>query len=338
MNIQNYFYTFEKQLDKFPSNKNYIALYKGFKDFMEADVHPEIKIITTRLDDTIYLNDHSDKHINMVIEKVSQLLGEDGCKNISAYELFFLLVAIQIHDAGHIITGRDGHEKASEVFLSMFNKYTVSAIERKVIRKIAEAHSGKKDPIGKLENEMDVSGQKVRTRLLAALLRFGDELADGNSRASSFALDLDKIPELSRLFHVFSRCLDTFNASPDSGTIDMSFCIGKNYAKEIFKKQTKSGITDMYLIDEIYIRSIKTYTECLYYNRFVPDKLRISVVNVKIHFLNEQGDDYYDPIFYRLEEKGYPQIISENIFELSDELKRDGNELTGLYISSIIKD
>lgn len=337
MTIQDYFYTLENHLDKFPSKRNYIALYKEFKDFMDSQVHPEIKTVTTRLNDTIYLNDHSDKHVSMVIEKISQLLGDDISTYISEYELFFLLTAIQIHDAGHIIQGRNGHEKAAGTFLDIFNKYAISAIERQVIRKIAEAHSGKNDPIGKLENDY-VSGQKVQARLLAALLRFGDELADGNSRAASFALDLDKIPADSRLFHVFSRCLDTFNASSDSGSVDMSFCIGKNYLKERFKKTTKSGETEIYLIDEIYIRSIKTYTECLYYNRFVPEKLRMSVVNVKINFLNEHGDEYYDPISYRLKEKGYPQVISENIFDLADTLRRDDNNLTGSYICSKIND
>lgn len=338
MTIQDYFYSLEGRLEEFPSEKNYIALYKEFKYFMDTQVHPEIKAITTRMDETIYLNDHSEKHVNMVIEKVSQLLGDNPCAYISPYELFFLLIAIQIHDAGHFIKGRDGHEKEAGIFLDMFNKYSISSIEHRVMKKIAEAHSGKKDPIGQLESETDVSGKKVHPRLLAALLRFGDELADGNSRASSLALDLDEIPGKSRLFHVFSRCLDTFQASPDSSSVDMRFCIGKNYAKEIFKKDTKTGEVEVYLVDEIYTRSIKTYTECLYYNRFVPDKLRMSVVDVKINFLNEHGDEYYEPISYRLEEKGYPQVISENIFDLSDSLSRDGNRLTGSYISSTIKD
>ena len=238
MTLQDYFYALEAgHLDAFPSGRNYIALYKEFKDFMDRQVHPEVKAITTRLNEVIYLNDHSDKHVTMVMEKVSQLLGNDPATYISPYELFFLLTAIQIHDAGHLIQGREGHEKEAGAFLDIFNKYAISSIERRVMRKIAEAHSGKNDPIGNLESEMDVAGKKVKARFLAALLRFGDELADGNCRASSYALDIDKIPAKSRLFHVFSRCLDTFNASSDSGSVDMEFCIGKNYAKEIFKKE-----------------------------------------------------------------------------------------------------
>ena len=38
-----------------------------------------------------------------------------------------------------------------------------------------------------------ISGHDVRIRELAALLRFGDELADENSRASSYLLKKDLI-------------------------------------------------------------------------------------------------------------------------------------------------
>ena len=337
MTIQDYFYSIENKPDEFPSGNNYVANYKAFKSFMDEQVHPEVKTMTSRLAEKIYLNDHSSKHVEMVNNKISQIIEPHGFDYITGYEYFLLLTAIQIHDAGHIINGRADHAETSKRFIEFYNKYSVSAIERKIIAKIASAHSGKNDPIGQLEVSTLLSGKTVRPRLLAALLRLGDELSDENSRASSYLLDIERIPEYSRLFHVFSRCLDTYSASTNSGTIHMHFYINKQYATEVFKKKKGSSEELVYLIDEIYIRSTKAFTECLYYNRFVPDGLRFRTINVDIDFLEDNGEDYYPAISYRLEETGYPSNVSEDIFALvNDQLIRDGNKLTGQYINSIL--
>lgn len=339
MTIQDYFYSLEHKDDEFPRGVNYVSNYKAFKAFMDQEIHPEIKTVTSRLDDEIYLNDHSTKHVEMVILKISQILEAPniGFNYISGYEYFLLLSAAQIHDAGHIINGRDGHAEAGKKFLEYYNIYSISSIERKIIMRIAAAHSGKHDPIGNLENSTPISGLIVRPRLLASLLRLGDEFADENSRASSYLLDLDKIPEYSRLFHVFSRCLDTYRAYSQSGTIHMHFCVNKHYATEVFKKKKENSYDEVYLIDEIYTRSMKAFTECLYYNRFVPEELRFRTINVTIEFLENSGDDYLDSISYRLEEKGYLQVVTEDIFALAESrLVRNGNRLTGEYIKSIL--
>ena len=187
MNLEEYFET--KNSQDFPSEKDYVAIYRTFKQFMNSEIHNEVKAITTRLDNTVYLNDHSANHVKMVMVKVSSILKD--CSYLTPYECFILLVAIQIHDAGHIFNGRDGHEKSGRYLLENLN---VDTIERKIIGDIAKAHSGKNDPIGNLPYKTSISGHDVRIRELAALLRFGDELADENSRASSYLLKKDLIP------------------------------------------------------------------------------------------------------------------------------------------------
>jgi hypothetical protein len=202
MNLEEYFET--KNSQDFPSEKDYVAIYRTFKQFMNSEIHNEVKAITTRLDNTVYLNDHSANHVKMVMVKVSSILKD--CSYLTPYECFILLVAIQIHDAGHIFNGRDGHEKSGRYLLENLN---VDTIERKIIGDIAKAHSGKNDPIGNLPYKTSISGHDVRIRELAALLRFGDELADENSRASSYLLKKDLIPEDSKLYHAFSEVCTT---------------------------------------------------------------------------------------------------------------------------------
>ncbi len=41
---------------------------------MNSEIHNEVKAITTRLDNTVYLNDHSANHVKMVMVKVSSIL------------------------------------------------------------------------------------------------------------------------------------------------------------------------------------------------------------------------------------------------------------------------
>ena len=52
MNLEEYFET--KNSQDFPSEKDYVAIYRTFKQFMNSEIHNEVKAITTRLDNTVY--------------------------------------------------------------------------------------------------------------------------------------------------------------------------------------------------------------------------------------------------------------------------------------------
>lgn len=342
MTLEEYFYTFEDKLDNFPGKHNYVSAYKTFKDFMDKEVHKETKAMTLVIDEgDIYLNDHSADHIQMVIEKVSKILwsGNVQIVELNALECFILLSAIQIHDAGHVIGGREHHEYNAKEFLKEYNSYVVGSPEKKIIYEIARAHSGKDDPIGKLPQSEDISNFSVRMRLLAALLRLGDEMADEASRASAFLYEQNKIIKGSRLFHAFSISLNSFLPHVDTQEIRMKFNLNKSRCCEIFKKPTKEGELDTYLLDEIYVRTLKTFHECLYYNRFVSDKIRLNSVNVTIEFYDdEKFDTFFDAIGYRLEEKGYPRLQEENVYAIcGKDLERDGSKLSGEFVKNNMK-
>lgn len=325
---------------EFPNHVDYVAMYKSFKNFMNQEIHKEIKTMTSKFNPNVYLNDHSAEHVQMVIEKISAILYTVGFDFLSKYEIFILLIGTHIHDAGHIFQGRLGHEKMGKKLLKELPKYISSSIERIAIQKIAQAHSGKDDPIGALESSMRISGEEIRMRMLAALIRIGDELADGKSRGSNYLLDNGLIPNESQLFHAFSSCLDTFEPITESHEIEMVFCLNKNHVNTQYSKPLHDDKTEsIFLIDEIYIRTMKTFCECLYYNRFVPEELKLTTVSVKIHFIDEEElEEFFESISYRIKEIGYPQLMSNDIFALcSHDLQRDGIKLTGENIMNIIK-
>lgn len=339
MTLEEYFYSFEDKPDRFPGKHNYVSAYKSFKDFMNNNVHKEIKSITMVKDDgTIYLNDHSAEHVQMVMEKVSRILwsGDTPVVTLEPFECFILLSAIQIHDAGHVVNGRVDHAKNSKEFLKKYD-YIVGSPEKKIIYDIARAHSGKDDPIGKIAQPEVISDFQIRTRMLAALLRLGDEMADETSRASRYLFEENQIIEGSRLFHAFSLSLISFLPHIDSHEVRMKFNLNKNRCNELFKKQNKDGVADTYLLDEIYERTFKTFHECLYYNRFVPDTIRLNTVNVTVDFYDEDFEPFFSSIKYRLEEKGYPHVHEGNIYALCGmDLERDGQKLNGEYVKSKI--
>ena len=105
----------------------------------------------------------------------------------------------------------------------------------------------------------------MRIRELAALLRFGDELADETVvRTSLLAKKGLNNLRICKLYHAFSESLYNFNPDKESHCIQMGFSLTKNQVQNRYKK----GESSIYLLDEIYTRTFKTFQECLYYNRF----------------------------------------------------------------------
>ena len=89
----------------FPIGKNYLNEYKSLKDkFIE--IQKEVEVGATLKDGTV-LTDHGPNHIIRVIQIVSYLLKSD--LNFTCYEIYILLIAIQIHDIGNLL-GRENHE------------------------------------------------------------------------------------------------------------------------------------------------------------------------------------------------------------------------------------
>lgn len=329
-NIESWF--LGRRESDFPDKRDYVAKYRAIKEYISINIHPEIKVIVKEYAPESLLNDHGERHINKVIEKVTDLLNDSNIE-LTPYETFFLLLAIQIHDAGHIINGRSEHEKNAKKIIATFDNSLISTPEKKYISAIACAHSGKKNPIGKLHTEdmVFIFSNNVRIKLLASLLRLADELADDFTRTSVFLREQDLILEESIIFHEFSACLDSCKALTKSKEIKMVFYLEEKHVTKSLKKKGK----DCYLIDEIYERTLKTFTECLYCNRFLPESASINTVSVEINFLTIEGDDFLASISYRIEEQDYPTFPENyNIFSFCpNDLQDNGVYMTGEYIN-----
>lgn len=344
--IEDYFKSIN-ELSKhiFPHDDRYVTRYNYLSNQLNLWIHPFVVKGGMSIDGG-YLNDHGPDHILKVIFRATQLINKSEII-LSEYEIYMLLTAIHIHDVGNII-GRQGHEINS---LEIINKFGTAAghdrIEWDCIFEIAEAHGGNpKDKISDLTTEQ-ILDFPVRKRLLAAILKLADELAEDRTRASRFQLENDMIPELAELYHKYSFCLHSTHIDLSARQINLSFDVEENDLCKTFKKTIKEDgrdvIKEVYLIDEIYERTYKTHLERMYCMRFTRPHLEIDKIRVDIQITTNIKDtrnrSIKKHITYDIGEVGYPSISFDGIFSICPKLKEfKGDVLCQLSHSHTLTD
>ena len=284
------------------------------------------------------LTDHGPEHVRTVINRASQLVRTNRC-DLSHYEVYLLLAAIQLHDVGNI-KGRKMHQiTASEVAEWLGPSIGRDAIQRRTIVQVAAAHtagdSEKKDTIGKLANERFILNKRVRPRLLAAILRFADELADDRARSSRFLHETDNVPTSSEVFHAYAYALHSVVVNHESREVELHFEMDSDRSM----RELGKGDTQVYLLDEIFDRSVKLHLERTYAMSFMRDWISIDAIRVFVEVYGD-GLDPKEKIGYRLADRGYPEEPAEGIYSLAPELSsfRDwgGLKVTGSALASRI--
>ncbi|MEA4982113.1 MAG: hypothetical protein VB066_05280 [Paludibacter sp.] len=178
------------------------ASYINARTYILSNITKEIKGVDKGL------TDHSEDHLAHVMSRAFDLI-EDCLNQFSAIELYILCHVIILHDVGNI-HGRKHHTKTiSTVYNSIRNNDPKYSQERIVVLKIAGAHGGKtknndNDTIVELDENSSVYNSIIRPRILASILRFADELAEGYCRTSSYLLSKQLYPVESRIYHYYA--------------------------------------------------------------------------------------------------------------------------------------
>jgi len=323
---------------KFPFNGSvdYRLRYRNIKEYMDNKIHPLVEISAYKIDE-MQLTKHGTEHIDTVIQKATELLDIEGIE-LTPYEVYLLLVAIQIHDSGHIISGRKKHEKfTAEIIQGMTILLGDETAEKRVIFQIAEAHGGytddgNKDKLSLLKTSDRILNQPVKIQLLASILRLSDELADDFTRSTSDP----NVEKCSEVYHKYASSLHNVEVDHTGKQINLTFCLEKENVLKKFGKQSE----EVFLIDEIFERVFKTYIETVYCQRFLPHPLSFDTVYAKIEFIDKDSlVNYLDPISLKLTEKGYPKLAAKSVYEICPEdLKYQNNGfITGQLIQEIVK-
>lgn len=319
----------------FPSGRDYNKAYLMVEDYLNENVHPDV-VICASITDGGLLNDHGVDHVKMVIERAGQLLLTKSATPLSAYEVFMLLCAIHVHDVGNI-TGRADHERRNGGIVKELRTYlNHNQLEIETFRRIAELHGGKfEGSIDKLSNInefAEVNSTTIRFRALAAILKFADELADDHTRGNRRILESGKMPKGSEVYHKYSLALNTVRILPDESYVKLKYFLKVEDINRTWGKQTKDGIIDVYLLDEIYDRTKKMHRERVYCGRFTRGLVEIASISVEIEVYKDDADHgmkLKESISYRLEETGYPKECS--IFSISN--LDQSNYLSGQHLA-----
>jgi hypothetical protein len=311
------------------ANRSYFDRYKALSDKLHADFHPNVMAGSMVVDGGV-LTDHGSEHIKTVIQRASLLLdyeGIHGGAKLSPYEIYLLLTAIHFHDIGNIL-GRDNHAKKIDQMMDAVDSHLGDHAERKCIRNIAAAHGGEinddKDTISYLSQSEPLYGQDVRPQLLAAILRFADELADDRLRANRILQTLRVIPKESEVYHKYASCLQSVMVRPEDKLVELCFEIHLNDLTKKFGKKIPGDTIEVHLIDEIFSRTVKMHLERMYCNRYMfpTDQYMSPIVDIReisvaIEFTkdNEHLGEQLPNIAYRLEERGYPRMDIEGLYQ-----------------------
>lgn len=143
--------------------------------------------------------DHSQGHIENVLDNVGKLVGFDlpakGHEYLNAADGYCLCLSVLFHDVG-MVFGRREHEKNVVKVYNWVRKGDPRlSQERSIIMRAVGAHSGttetgSRDTIGQLSPTDHFKGECIHLQEIAAILRFADELAEGPQRTSAFMKDL----------------------------------------------------------------------------------------------------------------------------------------------------
>lgn len=302
-----------------PIPHDYAQTYGTVLQLLRSDVYKAIDVGLSAFSTKpgIY-SLHDSAHFDEVVRKASEIAycpaNGNGSEGLKPYELFVLLLAIRVHDAGNY-SGRGGHEKRCHKVLSDVAEKLLphTTHEVQVIAEIAAAHGGElpggnKDTIGALAPTAYVGSVEIRSQRIAALVRIADELAENSQRTFPCLLRAGLIPIHNQIYHRYAEALKAnFIQRDDAGvTVKLNFVIAHEVAKVKFGKEDEK----VYLIDEIRQRLRKMNQERVYCNQFLAPKERITsiVVDVKIEGKAAGPAAYTGHILLR--DEGYPSNLA----------------------------
>lgn len=302
-----------KEIIEFPTNaEDLVENYINLERVLNKDWHKDTNLGAAVSGDGL-LTDHGVGHINDVMAHAAMILGKN-IKKMYGYEIYLLMLAIHFHDLGNIEGREDHEEKILEIMQKMGEALPLDLVEKQFIAAIASAHGGyadgDKDTIYYINMGDSCNGVKARPRLLAAILRFADELSDDFNRVNYKGI---AVPDGNRVYHEYSKCLEPVRIEGET----VSFHYRIPY--ELTQNKVGKGNKKVFLYDEILERLAKTMRELEYCRIYANGFIKITTLNVTIDVMEKNNLlKCKENIGFRLTIKGYPNEKERKIYSYMD--------------------
>lgn len=317
-----------KDFRELPYDHDFPTDYKSISNQLNKWVHPYVNS-GAMLEDNGYLTDHGPDHIRMLIKRISSFISIDSehPEYLNPFEVLILLLAAHIHDVGNIF-GRNNHHLNAQKIIDQLGHGVAGQyrIIWEYVYQIASAHKG--SVIQNLNREDSFLSCPFRPQLLAAILKFADELSEDASRADRYSvytgLLQSKKPE-AELYHQYALSLISLDPDLKSRVIKYSFQLDEDLALKTFPKRIdESKLENVYLIDEIYLRTLKAHYERLYCMRFMRPNINFDLIKVSIRIKLKSGnvvEKVFDLIEMGLEDANHESFygICPQLAEFSGE-------------------
>ncbi len=303
--------------NELPNNRDrYIDAFHYIEEKMNNDWHPNVTLGAAVNGDGL-LTDHGIQHVQDVIRHAFCII--DDIKQLTGYEIFFLLVAIHFHDVGNIYGREDHEQQIVEIMDKLDEQLPLNNAEKEMICAIATAHGGyygeDKDTIKYITSDNILDSIIVRPKVLAAILRYADEISDDLNRT----LKNIQVPPENEAYHEYSKALQPISVS--GNTLLLHYQI----PYDLTQRKVTKGNKSVYLYDEIKSRIAKCMRELEYCKKYTGSIIKITSVSVTIRvlqpnstlkFLNKLTDTF------RLTIQGYPDT---SLFTLDAYREKEDN-------------
>ncbi len=323
--------------DKFPARSDqYFIRYLNIKKYLVNKIYKHIGAATSAEDGGIY-TDHGPDHFNAVINYAGKLLGVDESSGmvIEPYEVYLLLTSILLHDAGNV-EGRTDHATKPYVIMNKMGELAWDdRTEARIVSDIAEVHGGKtkkgdEDTIGNMnwDDTKKFLSIDYRPNMIAALVRFADEICEDRTRSVKYLIEVDKLPKQSEAFQYYAYFINSVSVDRRDKSIQIEYQIEKKYLCRKFGKLSE----EVYIVDEIMLRLEKMNNERIYCSRFMYEIIPLRQIKASITVIDE---DYCDLEIKKIQliDSGYPahtlslaELYPDWIGEKLEKKYKDGTE------------
>lgn len=276
---------FAKLNKEFPAQaKQWISEYQFERNYVLNEILEEIK--GTFKDGT----DHGPRHIENVMENAYELLIYNNDFGLDGLHLLCLITCILYHDVGNVFDRKDHQLKVERIYTRVWSaeKAQYRFEDRDAIVKITRAHCGKAqdgtyDTLKELTNNLSYKGKSIKAQELGALLRFSDELAEGQQRTSKFRQAENDYAVESKIYHKYAKSV-VVTIDPHHARIALTYSI-------LVKKNSKGKLADKQslkkLIDFVFQRIEKLDDERQYARHYTKLVGNIKTTSAVLNFIED---------------------------------------------------